>query len=316
MTTIDCGTRVPDTLVISSTGFAHSVDDGCTATRHGTRAAYVAGCRCPDARRANREYAKYRGRRTAKAEFGAAPPFSVPAAHAVAVLDQLRGIGWSLRRIEAATGIGRDHLSRIYGKTQRPLNRVRWATFEQLCALLNQQPAVAPGALVDAYSTWQRVRGLIALGYPKTWIAQQIGHGRALQLGAYVVTARNADKVRHLTDRFGATPGPSDAARRYAAQRGWTADLIWQADDDNDVSTTPGSRCHDYDDIDEIAVERACAGESVRLSRPERLAAVRRLRTAGRGYEEIARRLRVDVRQVHRDLGDLDLIAHREVTAS
>jgi hypothetical protein len=253
----------------------------CTAGRHGTRAAYVAGCRCPDARKANREYAHYRKQRTAQAAFGAAVPFTVPVTDTRSIIDQLRGTGWTLRRIEAETGIGRDHLSRIYGSTGRPLNRVRWSTHQKLAALLDRDPIVAGGALVDAYPTWQRVRGLIALGYSKTWIAGQLGIGRALQLGEYVVTARNAEKVRVLVDRYGATPGPSLRARSYAAGRGWTPDLIWQADADADPSL-------DGPVLDEVAIERACDGEQVHLTRAERLEAVRRLATRGWLTSQIA----------------------------
>jgi hypothetical protein len=266
-----------------------TVDLQCSASRHGTRAAYVRGCRCPDARRANREYAKYRDRRTAQAEFGAADPFSVPAATTRAVIEQLRGTGWTLRRIEATTGIGRDHLSRINGHTKRPLRRVRWATHQKLSALLDRDPVVAAGALIDAYATWQRVHGLIALGYPKVWIARQLGHDRALQLGEFVVTTRNAEKISDLADHFGATRGPSEAARRYAAARGWTPELLWAADDYEDTNPHPAALTH----VDPVVVERLLDGEPTKATRSERLEAVRILRAHGMSRTQIADRLHI-----------------------
>jgi hypothetical protein len=259
----------------------------CTAARHGTRAAYVAGCRCPDARKANRDYAKYRDRRTAQAAFGSAAPFSVPVADTLSVIEQLRGIGWTLRRIEAEARIGRDHLARIDGRTCRPLRRVRWATHQRLVALLDREPVLAGGRLIDAYQTWQRVHGLIALGYPKVWIARQLGSDRALQLGRYTITARNAEKIRELVDTYGGTLGPSDAARRYAVRHGWTPDLIWQADDHEEFF-------HTFNNIDSVAVERFVAGDDrVPLNHAEKCCAYKEMLRRGVPRNQVVARLRV-----------------------
>lgn len=311
MTTIDEGSGVRTSAVgrlgDTADGPDYPTGGPCTAQKHGTRAAYVAGCRCPDARKANREYAHYRKQRTAQAAFGAAVPFTVTAADTRSIIDQLRGVGWSLRRIEAETRIGRDHLARIYGRTGRPLTRVRWATHQKLVALLERDPVIADGHLVDAYETWQRIRGLIALGYPKTWIAQRLGIGRALQLGEYVVTARNAEKVRRLVDECGATPGPSARARQYAADQGWTPDLVWQADVDIEPLDGPV--------VDEVAVERVCAGDAVPLTSEERLEVVRRLVARGRHTYEIATALHVSGQTAKALLTQIDQEQQQEMSA-
>lgn len=52
--------------------------------------------------------------------------------------------------------------------------------------------------------------------------------------------------------------------------------------------------------VDEVAVARACHGEPVPLTRLERAEAVRRLTKRGMGAKEIARRLRMSMRQVQR----------------
>jgi len=52
--------------------------------------------------------------------------------------------------------------------------------------------------------------------------------------------------------------------------------------------------------VDEVAVARACHGEEVPLTRLERVEAVRRLTKRGVGAKEIARRLRMSMRQVQR----------------
>jgi transcriptional regulator with XRE-family HTH domain len=54
------------------------------------------------------------------------------------------------------------------------------------------------------------------------------------------------------------------------------------------------------DHIDEIAVERACAGDAVKLTRAERAAAVEILVRRGHTAAEIASRLRVTKRQAQR----------------
>jgi transcriptional regulator with XRE-family HTH domain len=54
--------------------------------------------------------------------------------------------------------------------------------------------------------------------------------------------------------------------------------------------------------IDEVAVERACHGEPVDLTTPERTAAVGKLHRRGLNATEIAQRLRVTTRTVQRYL--------------
>lgn len=57
----------------------------------------------------------------------------------------------------------------------------------------------------------------------------------------------------------------------------------------------------DPNDIDEIAVERACHGDRVTLTRAERRAAVHRLTKRGLSGPQIAERLGMEVRLVTRD---------------
>lgn len=250
-TTAPVGKGQPRTFVQSP---LVSVVDECTASRHGTRAAYVAGCRCPEAREANRRYAHERKHRTARAEFGAADPYTVPAARAVEEIARLRRNGWSLRRIEAATRIGRDHIQRILGRTSRPLKRVRWATYIALRDLADAPP-LAGGQLVDATGTWRRLHALIALGYPQTWLARELGLGRALQLNRERVTVRNAEKVAALYDRLSMTPGPSERTRVMAWRKGYLPPLAWDDEDLDDPDAWPGLRAQ-ADDADEVTVER------------------------------------------------------------
>lgn len=59
--------------------------------------------------------------------------------------------------------------------------------------------------------------------------------------------------------------------------------------------------------VDAVVVARLIDGEPVSHNRAERLEAVRQLRSRGLAYKQIAARLSVLERQVHRDLTDLRL---------
>lgn len=252
----------------------------CTATRHGgTRSAYVGGCRCPNARAANTTYQRSRERRAAHVATGAIPAPTVTTGEARAVVEQLLGLGWTRRRICAVTGINRSNLSRLQGGTRYPVKYVYRDTYDRLHALLDQDPVHAGGHLVDAYPTWQRIRGLIALGYTKKWIASQLGQtGHGLQINPYRITAHHAELVRDLADTYGATAGPSLRARNYAAARSWTPDLIWQAADNDD---DPEDVLLE-NDADPVVIERLINGVSVPgATRDEQYTAYRTLRDRG-----------------------------------
>ncbi len=279
----------------------------CTAKRHGTRGAYVAGCRCPEARRANTRYAHERKRRTAKAAFGAAPPYTVPVETARDVLQQLEATGWTRRQIEAASGIKRDRLSRIAGGTARPVSTtVFHSTYRRLDDLRRLPTPIAPSALIDGTGTHRRLQALVTIGYPKCELAQMLGIGRSLQLRDRV-TKRNADKVAELYQQLQHTPGPSPAARAYGTRHGWLHPGWWDDDTIDDPTHQPhtSDAPHRHDDIDPIAVDLACAGRDVgrTLTRAERITAVLRL-VEDNGYSQpaAARQLGIHERQVARDL--------------
>lgn len=202
--------------------------------RHGTRVAAVMDkCSCPPCRAARRAYANGRTKRLNLVAAGVADPVTVPCADAMSVVEQLRGVGWSSHRIAAVSGIGTDRLTRMSGGSPRPYRFVRYDTYSRLVALLDLPVSVADGALVDAGETWRLIGGLMALGYPKSWIARESGMGRCIQIGEFTVTAKNARKVAELAART-YLAGPSDRARAYAASRGWTAELLF--DDALDVA--------------------------------------------------------------------------------
>jgi hypothetical protein len=114
------------------------------------------------------------------------------------------------------------------------------------------------------------------------------------------VSACTAENVATLYERLWKTKPPrvtgeqraaADAAQAHAAAHGWPPPLAW---DDIDTDPTPPaltaspSRRHD---MDEIAVERAVAGDNVSyedLSAVEKQEVVRRLTARGSSIRDIA----------------------------
>lgn len=80
-----------------------------------------------------------------------------------------------------------------------------------------------------------------------------------------------------------------------------TGELTWTVSGDRLVCEAPAVPVPlDVPEIDLVAVERACQGEDVPLSRRELLAAVARLERQNLSAGEIARRLRRSARTVQR----------------
>ncbi len=274
----------------------------CTAPQHGSRGAYVAGCRCPESRAANTAYAYARSRRLMHAQFGAAPPLTVPATQALAVLEQLLDAGWTRRRISDRTGLRRDRLARISGHTARPVRTVRYDTWKALVDLLPQPAPLAPGTLIDGTGTYRRLHALIANGWPKTTLAAELGVGRALQFRTDQVTARTAEKVRILYDRLNTTPGPSAAARAYGQRLGYLTPGWWDDDTIDNPAHNPVEAAAALPVVDEVAVQRAIAGERLTLTPREKGEVIARMLAAGHTRNQAAAAVRCNGNDVARFL--------------
>lgn len=155
---------------------------------HGSRTAYVRGCRCEDCRGANRDYARMRERRRSHPDVWGQPTDLVGALKARHAVDRLQAMGFGMRRISELTGISRHSLHEIARGITR---RTRPSTVEALEALCASD--LAWGQLVDAAPTWARIDALRAAGYTKTALAGMLGRGAALQI--------RPDRVRRSTER-------------------------------------------------------------------------------------------------------------------
>lgn len=154
---------------------------------------------------------------------------------------------------------------------------------------LRGTPASAPAAL-----TIQRVRQLRALGYPITALMVETGLSepeiKRLSHGKWDrVQLQTFHAVEHAHRRLRDLPGPSARSRLWAQKHGWTPpDLL------------PAPEPLDEQGVDDVAVDRAVAGERVPLTRAETAAAWAVLEARGMTPNKIAERLHTTEKTVQR----------------
>lgn len=265
---------------------------------HGTRAAYVKDrCRCTGCTAANTAASNTRHRHQV---FGRWAPF-VDAAPVRDHVHQLRAAGIGTDQIAALAGVSPSHVRALIYPTHAgrpPITRVRPRTAERLLSVTARDANRAARSLVDAPGTRRRLQALMATGWTLQRLADQLGRTPAnlrRTLDAAQVTAGTAAAVRHLYERLETTaPTHGSAADRAAARAcrqeamrcGWLPPLAW---DDIDTDPTPTPPVATEDAVDDVAVERAAAGDSsVALTAAEELEVVRRLTQGGRSTRQIA----------------------------
>ncbi|MDV6278330.1 hypothetical protein R3Q06_33355, partial [Rhodococcus erythropolis] len=208
----------------------------------------------------------YQRWRTRQKGYGRFTSMYVDAAPVLEHLEHLRRTGIGLRPLAAASGVSRRALQRLSAHTPnthphphpspspssdsgrgsglRPPTKVLRTTADAILAVRTVEPA--PSALVPEIGTRRRLQALIALGWPQTLIAHELGieatnlsrmvHGRCAH-----VTAARATEVGELYTRWEMIPGPSLRARAQAARYRWAPPLAWDAHalDDPDASPCP-----------------------------------------------------------------------------
>lgn len=290
---------MPRPVMSSGTGSARTEQPGqrdCrhsgTVHAHGTRAAYVADrCRCQRCREANRVEAAARTRAMA---YGRWRPYA-DAAPARAHIGRLRAAGLGVNRIVDLSGVGSGTIRQlVYGdsRTGQPVVRIRPETEAAVLAVNPDRPA--RGALVPAAATHALIAELQEVGYALPVLARELGRTTASLSGTLTrarVSAATATAIadlhRRLTSSWqaalrGAVPGRAGSLHCGSAAEGVSGD----PDD-------PAA-------ADEVAVERAMAGEPVELTLIEQIEAVRRLRAKGLSVRRIAMLLGTSARTVSR----------------
>jgi hypothetical protein len=159
------------------------------------------------------------------------------------------------------------------------------------------------------------LQALIAIGWTAEFLAAQLGrrpNSLHRSMTGRSVTARTAQDVASLYERLWNTRPPqatseqraaADAARAHAAAQAWLPPLAWDAIDTDPTPPAPTSQPSRRNDIDEIAVERALAGDHITyddLTSVEQQEVVRRLSARGASIRDIAAQLGTTKRTVSR----------------
>jgi hypothetical protein len=282
--------------------------------RHGTRVAYVKDrCRCPNCTAANTAASRTRYRQQA---IGRWQPFTVAGAvreH----LAALRAAGIGVERIAKLTGLSLSHVRTL--ADTRPdasatTKRVRPDTIDRILAIPISPATRARHSQVAALGTRRRLQALARLGWSLELLADQLGRRPASlrrSMAGDTVTAGTARSVAVLYARLETKTPPqltaeqraaADAVRRKASERGWLSPMAWD-DIDTDPTPPPTSPACTGPDIDDVAIERAIAGDGVtydQLTTAEQKTVIATLTAHGRSIRDIAAQLRTTKRTVSR----------------
>jgi hypothetical protein len=252
-------------------------------------------CRCAPCREANR--AEAAARRRAQA-YGRWRPF-VDAAAVRGHVQWLREAGLGVDRIVELSGVGSGTIRQlIYGdpRTGRPVARVRVET--EAAVLAVTPTGLAPGALVPAAATQALVEDLLDAGCDLADLAAELGRSMSSLSGSLTrprLRAATAAEIARLHRRLLGSTDPTSTS----AQRAVTGKLrrLYPG-----RAPAPGATAGkgDEPDVDEVAVERAMAGEPIELTLADQTEAVRRLTAKGMSVRRIALLLRTSARTVSR----------------
>ncbi|MCW2899184.1 MAG: hypothetical protein JWO67_1449 [Streptosporangiaceae bacterium] len=283
--------------------------------RHGTRAAYVRDrCRCPDCTAANTAASRTVARERI---YGRWDPY-VDAGPVREHIAALRAAGIGVERIAQLAGLSVSHVRQLAQHARgdaAPTRRVRPSTAARALGIDMDDANRAPHSRVDATGTRRRLQALIATGWTVELLAAELGRRpNALHrsMTGASVTARTAHEVASLCQRLCNTTPPratseqraaADTARAHAAAQGWLPPLAWDDIDTDATPSAPTAGASQRNDIDEVAVERALAGDHISyddLTAAEQQEVVRRLTARGASIRDIAAQLGTTKRTVSR----------------
>jgi len=288
---------------------------------HGQRAAYVKDrCRCTACTAANAAASHTAARRHA---LGYPSPL-VDAGEVRAHLGQLRRAHIGYQQMARLSGTSATHIREIAGAVARsgsrpPIRRIRTDLAARLLAVEPTPANRAAHCHLDATGARRRLQALVAVGWPPDTLARPLGRTpadlRRTLTCATTITECTARRIRDLYDRLWDTQPPratpaqrqaAEAARAHALEHRWAAPLAW-----DDIDTDPRPHCDpdirsgqaNVEHLDEIAVERAVAGDGVRLGDltcAEQAEVVHRLTERGTSIRDIADQLATATRTVSR----------------
>lgn len=187
---------------------------------HGTRKAYAKGCKCDACTDANASYEHAR-------ENGGGTDL-IDARRARGKVWMLRAQGASQKAIARAADVNVKTVDEL---EKQVLTRIRPETEASILAVTIKQvreceKAGRWGGTEPAAPVMELVDELVGLGWPKAWIAREIGsgQGRALQIGRNhdTVSTAHANKIRELRQRVGSMTPP----RRWRQELAPLAEIL------------------------------------------------------------------------------------------
>jgi len=183
---------------------------------HGSYVKYkVEDCRCGPCTAGNREYVSQRSRAIQRPDEVWMP--YVPATRARRHLLDLRRQGIGYKTVASVTGLSPSAVGKILWPTRyRGMGRsqrIRRQTEQKILAFRPEH--AAGGQKVDPTVTWQMLDDLIARGFTRTWIAQQVTspNARSLQIKRTLVRASTARRVELLYRSLEGQRGPGRRSR-------------------------------------------------------------------------------------------------------
>jgi len=274
-------------------------------------------CRCADCHSAHTAARRNRTRLIAYGRWDTGLVDAEPVREHVQLLGEF-GIGY--RQVGKVAGVSYSTMGHLLYNQPATL-RITKATAEKLLAVTPDISHIASTKGVPARGARRRLQALCRIGWSQARLSRELG-GKRLIVNEIVggrkqtIAKSTHVKVAELYERLWATEPAHDdhrslitfnRARNAAAARRWVPPLGWD-DIDTDV-TPPVPDADDAGAVDEVAVQLACSGESVRLSPAERREAVTRLVDAKLSDNQIADRLGCTDRTVLRIRIELGLAA-------
>jgi hypothetical protein len=277
-------------------------------------------CRCEDCRTSHSRRNLRRKRLQAYGQYDNGLVDIEPVREHLLMLGEF-GMGY--KRVAAVAGVGVTITRNIIWGRQDPgprkgemLKHVKRETADAILGVRPEVDHLTDGARIPSRSTHRRLQALVARGWSQSKLASRLGmlrsnFGQMMQRPHVSVRLHRAT-VELYDELWDITP-PKDEWRdriaysrsiKYASERRWLPPLAW---DDIDTDEEPPVVEAESGEIDQVAVDLACAGEGVRLSVAERRAAVTILNGRGHSDSVIAERLRIADRTVLRIRQELGL---------
>lgn len=161
---------------------------------HGTRARYVAGCRCDSCRRANTDYAKKREKAKKKGDFNG----NVPADHALNYIEMLADQGVGFKTIAKKAGVPHSTIAKIKSGERLIIRRSTETKIFSVTA-----DAIAPSTNISVADTWKKINHLVELGFTKSELAYRLGRKTPnLQIQKNQITNKKAQEIDALYNQL------------------------------------------------------------------------------------------------------------------